>query len=206
VKLFVFFLVFCKVSFAQISIENLDLTKPDTNVLIYGYENKLKVKGVKLDEVQFVSSRSKVKRILEGYSLNIDKSDFDTITIYQDGEVVYEKIFYVNKCTESTYLVSGSLDTILTKEILLKTPELFYTSHHCLMKSNKMIIRSYDVKIVRNNIDILKENATIKFYSKSLESAISQLVARDKIIFSNVVIYNGDVCPRKFPKKTIWIK
>jgi hypothetical protein len=186
-------------------VQNIVLTKPDTNVLIYGYENRLKITGVKWEGIQFISSRSKVTQIIDGYSLSIDKADFDTISIIYDDEVVYEKIFHVNKCSQSTYLVSGSLDTIMTKEKLLKNPELGFVAPHCLMKTNKMMIRSYDIKITRGQDILLNENAKIKFYSKNVELVISQLVSGDKVTFYNVVITNGDICPRKFPKRVITI-
>ena len=193
--------------FAQVSIRNTSLIKPDTNLLYIGHEQMFSITGAPKNAVlKHSQSQYAFKQNGNEYAVVPTGIGFDTLQIVDGKKVIFEKAYALLPLQMPKIYVSNSTDTILSKDRLLMIPSLTIQAVGCQFDF-KTIVRRYAVTIFRNEIALDSFELTSSDFSQQLIQVLKKLKPGDKVHFENIrAAWNPDYTIRAFGDKTITIR
>lgn len=174
---------------AQVKIRNLSLSKPDTNLLYYGIENKISIEGISKDSYSISLSNAHIDTSSGLYILRPKSAD--SIVKFEihilKGKTI-SKSFKIKKIPDLSYMVAGTTSIVISKETLLQFPkvELVLPGSYYILPDYR--IYSMDVAIARKNEDLFPVSmyGSSGYFSVQLISEIKRMHSGDKIYLENI--------------------
>lgn len=215
---------------AQISIRNISLINPDTNILYTNCKNRIQISGVsdfnyELASLNHIKGKDAVQDDLEDSqpednnlsSVNYDsevsiieiylknENTMDSLYIKKNGKIIAKKYFQVISLEGPKCYVAETYNDMIPKAQLLKFPKLSLFPNYSLYNSPYRISYS-DVTIQRTDSEIFGlENHGEHFSSEFIE-VIQTLKKGDIIYFENVKVVNPDQMSRNIGSRKIIIE
>ncbi len=204
-----FLLIFLNApSYAQVTIQNISITKPDTNILYHKVENRIKVSGTK-EKINLISKNG--SRIT-----NYDSNLFaiipntwkpDTLMVFAGKKILLEKEYIVHNLPEITIQLGNIRDTAATVSEIIANKGLRVLFKESLYNSPAQV-RSFSTTIVGADSDTLSFNLGTNgnLFSMEQETIIKKLKPNSKIHFDDILAVGTDSRTRRLHPFTITIK
>ena len=192
-------------SYGQITIQNLNLTKPDTNILYIGLENNLTISNIKETHFRIESTSSDIDTNFGRISIYPRFRNYDTLRIFDKKKLILQQVFKLVKLPDPEILVSGRKDSIILKEILLGTPRLNTYLPNCLY-IYPYTITSFELNIQKQKNSQITLSATCNEYNIDMKEEIEHLHSGDILIFKNIMAKCPNCRIRRLGDKIIRIK
>lgn len=200
--------VFAQV-YSQVTIKNLSLVKPDSNILFYPIDNKLKVSGTN-QKTHIISKNGSTISAYDSNTFRIIPKTLrpDTLLVYAGKELLLKKIFTVDTIPNpSLQLGYIQNDTATIQEIL----------------ANKVLHAMFKGSLLYDPIRILSfsttfigpDDSTLNIYIPPIEgnmlseeqvAIIKQLKKNSKIQFDAIIAMTSNPKPRRLAPFAITIR
>lgn len=190
---------------AQIKIRNLVLIQPDTNVLIKGVSNQLRITGLKNIHYHITSTNSEIDTSFGVIYLRTYHDGNDTVRIISKKKILFQQVFTIQACKDATYFVAGTMDTVMTKEKLISIPQLSISYRNCLC-SKRGRIASFELTIGRNQAAIFSDSSNSEYFTQQMIEKLNELKHGDFVYIENVKAISPDCRPRNLGSRRIRIR
>jgi hypothetical protein len=195
-------------AYPQVTIRNMSLIQPDSNVLLQHWSNEIKVHGT--NQKAFIVSKNGA-----GISSYDDNSFIikpktltpDTLLVYDGKKLLLQKIFTIDTFPElSIQLGNIEGDTAAVHEVI----------------ANKVLVARFKGSLINHPIKIISFTTTFlippsetpehminiqgNLLSKEQEAIIKQLKKNSKILFEDILAVTSDNKKRRLSPFTITIR
>lgn len=191
---------------SQITIKNISLLKPDTNVLIYGRENILSVSGTS-SKVDLVSrlGNTMVAKGNNQFEIITQNLKTDTLSVFAGKNLLLKKAFSINDSFMLKVHVGNLTSDTATVTEILANRGLKVVVHPLYHIPNRIV--SFAATFVTSPSDTLAKNIRTEgpFFSAEQEYYIKKLRKNSKLIL-DVRIMFPDSKLREYGPYFIFIK
>ncbi len=192
---------------SQITIRNMSLVKPDTNVLFKQIDNKIKVLGTS-QKVRIVSQNGSGISSYDSNTFVIIPKTLtpDTLTLYDGQTLLLKKIFTIDTLPELSVCLGNIQGDTATISEVMANKALTAAFRGSLYYSPIRII-SFTSLFTGPASDLLDYMITIQgnMLSKEQEAIIKQLKKGSTIYFDNILAVSADSKTRRLSPFTITI-
>jgi hypothetical protein len=172
---------------AQVRIRNLSLSKPDTNLAYYQLENRISIEGITKGT----------------YSISVVNADLDTsdgltvlkphstdstvkLEIHTSKGKTFAKTFKVVRIPKLSYMVSGRMSNVISKETLLQFPKVELVHPNCCYIPPEYQIFNMDVAIARKGEPLIDLYCRSGNFSAQMIYEIKLMKPGDKLYLENI--------------------
>lgn len=195
---------------AQTRIENISLKHKDSALLYVGVPNIIKISGIEnINDIELKSTRGELSPAENGqYKLFVNSVNYpDTLSIYQNGELLTSKIFNVKLLSEPIIKLGtipsnyATIDEIKrNNKLQVHLPNWEYKAEFKVVNF-RLTIQNHFGKIVSSD-EINFGNAI----STDQLKVVKKLEQSSKLIFENIKVVGSDKIERQFPTCIITVK
>jgi hypothetical protein len=188
--LYIAFLFLHYSSFGQIKIENLSLTKPDSNILYIGVDNKIQLLGpVDSKMVVIVFSGKTIISNNGIFEIKVSAPGKSRLEVFKNNKRIASREYIISRIPEPQCGLGYFHDTILQISQVLAIKKVNAFLPNCILNLQMPVI-SFDLEVIYNNGN-RKSLGTV--YGNSLPSyEIFNLQVGDKLNFNNIRVGGPD--------------
>ena len=210
ILMFICFLSFTQSSFSQEKIINKSSKYKDSSILIFYYENEMKLPILPKGKFQIKTILSNVKSTSDPtlFILTTQRKGTDTLTIIQNGKVLLRQAFLIVEAeiiAQWGFLTSTTATTteiILNRKMIATFKEFYTFPRH--------VIGNFKMSLITNQSGIADHDKSFTITGSEIDShiigLIKKMVKGDKIIFTDIRTIDIDSYPRKLPDFAITIR